>query len=96
MSPVVRKLGPRANPANLQAVPIKAAMVWALYAGYVAYVLLSKAAPGLPAYQTPPEVLAGVFYESINFFYVNIFLQWAHLPSLAAPAVRRLILLNTL
>ena len=31
-------------------------------------------APGMPAYATPPEQIQEVFNESINFFYVNIFL----------------------
>lgn len=31
--PLVRKLGPRANPGVLREVPLKAYAVWALYAG---------------------------------------------------------------
>ncbi len=44
----------------------------AVRVGYTAFVMLSSDAPGPPAYATPPEVLQEVFYESLNFFYVNI------------------------
>ncbi|KAG2435174.1 hypothetical protein HXX76_007258 [Chlamydomonas incerta] len=90
LTPLIRKLGPNADPSNLKRLPIAAAGVWAFYAGYSAYVMLSTAAPGAPAYNTPPEVLAEVFYESLNFFYINIGLAAAGLspvPSVPCPPV---------
>lgn len=48
--------------------------MWAFYAGYLAYVMLSTTAPGLPVWQTPPETLITVLHESANYFYINIFL----------------------
>ncbi|KAF5827488.1 hypothetical protein DUNSADRAFT_563 [Dunaliella salina] len=72
VSPIIRALGP-----NVKRIPIAAAAVWAGYAGYISYVMLSNAAPGPPALETPPKVLWEVFHESINFFYVNIGLNAA-------------------
>lgn len=89
-APVIRNLGPNADPANLSRLPIAAALVWSFYAGYMSWIMLSDAAPGLPALQTPPEVLLEVFHESLNFFYVNIGLTAAGLsfvPSVACPPV---------
>jgi hypothetical protein len=34
-------------------------------------VFLSTALPGVPVWQTPPEVLQEVLLSSINFFYIN-------------------------
>lgn len=33
LAPVVRKLGPNANPAKLKEVPVQSLLVWAFYAG---------------------------------------------------------------
>ena len=33
LAPVVRKLGPDANPAKLKEIPVKGLLVWAFYAG---------------------------------------------------------------
>uniref|UniRef100_A0A7S3VQV0 SnoaL-like domain-containing protein n=1 Tax=Dunaliella tertiolecta TaxID=3047 RepID=A0A7S3VQV0_DUNTE len=79
VAPLIRALGPKADPSNLKRLPIAAAAVWALYAGYNSYIMLGTSAPGLPAWQTPPEVLQEVFHESLNFFYVNIGLNAAGL-----------------
>ena len=52
--------------------------------------MLSTAAPGAPAYATPPEVLSEVLHESVNFFYVNIGLAAAGLsplPDVPSPPV---------
>lgn len=70
----VRKLGPNANPAALKTLPLASGAMWAFYAGYLAYVMLSTTAPGLPVWQTPPETLITVLHESANYFYINIFL----------------------
>lgn len=83
VAPLVRRLGPAANPAN---VPFAALGMGIFYAGYIFYVLLSPNAPGLPAWQTSPETLTAVLHESMNFFYVNIVLAAVHLnpvPSVA-------------
>lgn len=33
MTPIVRKLGPKANPALLKDIPIKSFLIWAFYIG---------------------------------------------------------------
>lgn len=68
----VRKLGPNANPAVLKTLPLASGAMWAFYAGYLGYVMLSTAAPGVPAWQVSPEALQAVLHESYNYFYVNI------------------------
>ncbi|KAK9821483.1 hypothetical protein WJX74_000919 [Apatococcus lobatus] len=85
--PLVRKLGPRANPGVLKGVPLKAYAVWALYAGYITFILLSRAAPGGPAWETSFSTIQEIFNESLNFFYVNIAAGAVGLPSLPVPAV---------
>jgi len=72
VAPLIRRLGPDADPANLKKLPIAAAGVWAFYAAYTVYIMLGTDAPGLPVWQTTPEVLEEVLHESLNFFYVNI------------------------
>lgn len=42
-----------------------------MYAGYMSFVFFSSSLPGVPVWQTPPEVLQEVLLESLNFFYVN-------------------------
>jgi ketosteroid isomerase-like protein len=74
IAPVIRKLGPSADPAYLPYF-----LMWGFYIGYIGYVMLSTAAPGLPVWQTTPETLQSVFHESLNFFYVNIALNSAGL-----------------
>ncbi|KAK9851123.1 hypothetical protein WJX84_001621, partial [Apatococcus fuscideae] len=85
--PLVRKLGPRANPGVLREVPLKAYAVWALYAGYISYILLSRAAPGGPAWETSFATIQEIINESLNFFYVNIAAGAVGLPSFPAAAV---------
>ncbi|KAI7845310.1 hypothetical protein COHA_001152 [Chlorella ohadii] len=72
IAPLVRKLGPNANPAVLKTLPIASGAMWAFYFGYIGYVMLSTTAPGLPVWQTPPDTWQAVLNESFNFFYVNI------------------------
>eukprot|EP00775_Hariotina_reticulata_P009058 gene9058-9229_t len=72
LTPLIRKLGPAADPANLQKLPIAAAAVWALYTGYIFTVMFSTAVPGQPVWSTPPE-------ESINIWWINDLLTSAHL-----------------
>ncbi|GLC52361.1 hypothetical protein PLESTB_000620900 [Pleodorina starrii] len=81
LTPLVRRLGPAADPSTLKRLPLQSAAVWAFYLGYTAYIMLGSSAPGAPAYATPPEVLSEVLYESFNFFYVNIALSAAGLPT---------------
>ena len=68
VAPLVRRLGPAASPAALKRLPLAAGAMWAFWAGYVGYVMLGTSAPGLPAWQTPPETLQAVLHESLNFF----------------------------
>jgi len=42
VAPLIRQLGPKADPANLKRVPIAAAAVWALYAGECVCVLVKE------------------------------------------------------
>lgn len=72
LAPVVRSLGPAADPSNLPDVPLAAVAMIGFYMYYIYYVLLGSEAPGVPAWQTSPETLQAVLHESFNFFYVNI------------------------
>jgi hypothetical protein len=38
VAPLIRKLGPKADPSNLKRLPLAAAAVWALYAGVCKFV----------------------------------------------------------
>lgn len=71
LAPLVRKLGPNANPAKLKDVPINSLLIWAFYTGYMSFIFASSSLPGVPVWQTPPEVINEVLLSSINFFYVN-------------------------
>jgi len=75
VAPLVRKLGPAADPSNLSSLPIAAAAMGGFWVAYISYVMVSTAAPGLPVWQTTPETLTSVINESYNFFYVNILLE---------------------
>ncbi|GAB4821572.1 hypothetical protein N2152v2_008618 [Parachlorella kessleri] len=72
VAPLVRKLGPKASPSYLKQLPIAAGAMWAFYAAYIGYVMLSTWAPGPPAWGTTPEQLQSLLHESFNFFYVNV------------------------
>ena len=72
IAPLVRRLGPAADPSNLSNLPIAAGAVSVFWLTYISYVMFSTAAPGLPVWQTTPEALQTVLHESFNFFYVNI------------------------
>eukprot|EP00887_Chlorella_sp_A99_P003407 scaffold7.g3407.t1 len=72
VAPLVRKLGPAADPSALKRLPLAAAGVWAVWAAYLGIVMLSPWPPGAPAWQASPETLQTVLHESFNFFYVNI------------------------
>jgi len=76
---------PPPRPSSLTLTPAAAA-VWALYAGYVAAVFFSRALPGVPVLETPPDVLAEVFDESLNFFFVNPALHSVGISFLPDPA----------
>jgi hypothetical protein len=58
-------------------------------AGYMAYVFFSSSLPGLPVWQTPPEVLQEVLLESLDFFYLNSALTALGLSPIPAVAVSR-------
>jgi hypothetical protein len=68
----VRKLGRKANPAVLKTLPLASGAMWAFYAAYLGYVMLSTSAPGVPVWQTSTDTLLSVFHQSLNYFYVNI------------------------
>lgn len=73
------------TPPSLRLTPTATA-VWLLSAGYVSAVFFSRALPGVPVLETPPDVLREVFDESLNFFYVNPMLHALHLSPLPDPA----------
>lgn len=73
LAPVIRRLGPKANPANLP--PTSGLIMWGFYAAYLLHIILGTTAPGRAAWQQTPESLTRVLNESINFFYVNIWLN---------------------
>ncbi len=68
--PLIRSLGPKANPANLGPA-LNSALLWGAYATYLAVVMASGLPPGPPAWATPPEVLAEAFDESVNIFWIK-------------------------
>ena len=55
---------------------------------YCWYIFFSKLAPGAPGYMPPPGTFSELFNESLNYFYINIFLNAVHLPGIPAHAVR--------
>ncbi|CAL5220468.1 g2491 [Coccomyxa viridis] len=77
LTPLIRKLGPNANPGKLKELPVKGGLMWAFFAGYMGFVFFSTVLPGPAIWQTPPEVFKEVFYESVDwlaradFFYIN-------------------------
>jgi hypothetical protein len=79
MTPLIRKLGRNADPANLRRLPLASAAWWTFYAIYTAFILLGSDVPGEPALQTSPETITQVLNLSLNFFYVNIGLNAAGL-----------------
>ncbi|KAI8473351.1 MAG: hypothetical protein J3K34DRAFT_519018 [Monoraphidium minutum] len=70
LTPLIRKLGPAADTANLGPA-INSAALWATYLTYSIGVLASGLPPGPPAWATPGPVLAEVFDESVNIFWIN-------------------------
>ncbi|KAL0017854.1 hypothetical protein WJX77_002987 [Trebouxia sp. C0004] len=76
LTPLVRKLGPKANPANLKILPPAAIAAWAFYIGYIGIVLFGTSLPGKPAYAVEWRTLVEVWHCSVNFFYVNQILNW--------------------
>ncbi|KAK9812268.1 hypothetical protein WJX73_009037 [Symbiochloris irregularis] len=86
LTPLIRKLGPKANPANLNNIPTNAILVWGFYAVYLWYIFFSKLAPGAPGITPPPGTFTELYHESINYFYINIFLHWANLPGIPTNA----------
>jgi hypothetical protein len=70
VAPLVRKLGPMANPANLPKLPLESAAVWAFYGAYIGYVMLGTGAPGQPVWQVSPETLAEVSCDAQLSFIV--------------------------
>ena len=71
VAPLVRKLGPRADPAMLSKLPIASWLMFAGWGVYLIVVLLSRIPPGVPAWETSPQALDTILHESFNFFYVN-------------------------
>ena len=88
LTPLVRKLGPAANPGNLNKVSKVAVGLGLFYAAYLYVIMIAQWPPGPPGIATPPRVFVELFNESINFFYLNIFASWAGLPGLSSHAVR--------
>jgi hypothetical protein len=68
--PLMRKLGPAADPANLKPAT-DAAALWAGYIAYLGIVMFSTLPPGPPAYATPQPVLLEAFDESVNIFWIK-------------------------
>lgn len=83
--PLIRSLGPAANPANLGPA-LNSAGLWAFYAAYLGVVMFSTLPPGPPAWATPGPVLAEAFDESVNIFWI----KWV--PALVAAACHHVLL----
>jgi len=73
--PLVRSLGSRGVRLGSQAIALPAIGMWGFYASYMWFIMLGTAAPGSPAIETSAETIGEVLHESLNFFYVNIFLN---------------------
>ena len=58
-----------------------------LCAVYCYYIFFSTLAPGAPGYMPPEGTFRELFNESLNYFYINIFLNAVHLPGIPANAV---------
>ncbi|KAK9856775.1 hypothetical protein WJX84_010691 [Apatococcus fuscideae] len=80
LAPVVRKLGPKANPGQLKKVPQQAILMGVLFAGWFWLIYLSTVLPGNPAWNAEPWVVKETLDESLNFWFLNSFSQWLKLP----------------
>lgn len=86
VAPLIRKLGKKANPANLVTPDgknlVHAGLMFGFSATYILVVLLSDIPPGSPLYHTNVEDIERILHESFNFFYVNIFMDAVGLPTI--------------
>lgn len=85
VAPLIRKLGKKANPANI-ATPdgknlVQAGLMYGFSASYILVVLLSNIPPGSPLYHTDIADIERIMHESFNFFYVNILMDSIGLPT---------------
>ncbi|GBF87696.1 polyketide cyclase [Raphidocelis subcapitata] len=78
LTPLIRSLGPAADPSNLGPA-LNSAALWGVYAAYLGSVMFSTLPPGPPAWATPGPVLAEAFDESVNIFWINELLSNLHL-----------------
>ena len=58
-----------------------------MIAGYMSSVFASSSLPGVPVWQTPPEVLQEVLLESLDFFYIQSGLMALGISPIPSPAV---------
>jgi len=75
VTPLIRMLGERGITLKSQALAGSAIGMWAFYASYMSVIMLGDTVPGEPALHTSAAAVAEVLHESLNFFYVNIFLN---------------------
>ena len=74
-----RSLSPPPSPPPSSEKPLgslttNSALVWLFYVAYFSFVFFSRDLPGLPVFETPPEVLTEVIHESWTFyFFVPLF-----------------------
>lgn len=80
VTPIVKALGHRADPALLKELPLATGTVFLLYIAYLAFVIFGDAAPGNSAFNTSPESIQAIVNESVNFFYVVPFLNLIGVP----------------
>lgn len=63
LTPVVRKLGPKANPGQLKKISKVALGLGAFYILYLYIIMIAQWPPGPPGIATPPRVFEELFNE---------------------------------
>ncbi|KAK9856460.1 hypothetical protein WJX84_004852 [Apatococcus fuscideae] len=94
LAPVVRKLGPKANPGNLNKLPKTSIALAGCTLVYWYLFFASRILPGVPSWEAPPEQYKEILNQSINFWYCNNAFEaagWPHIPNEAQHPVSEAI-----
>ena len=56
--------------------------------GYISFIFASSSLPGVPVWETPPEVIKEILLDSLDFFFINSGLTALGLSAIPAPTVK--------